>query len=129
MKKLIVLAVLSAFVLGACTKYEEGPKFTVKTNKMRLCKTWKIESVTDASGNAVVFDVNQRLVIDKDGSFVSETFLGDFAGTWSFSGDDQIIYVFDLLSITSTETIKKLYSKEFWVVNNNGVEYHYVPAD
>ena len=56
----LLIIVISVF---SCSKYEEGPKFTLVGKTTRLCQKWRpIQYVDGNSGE--IFD------IDSDGSFI-----------------------------------------------------------
>ena len=88
--KLFAFAAL-ALVMTACSKYEEGSKFTFLSKKARMVNTW---TVTEYSYNGANQPLGgQSLVFDlqKDGKAVVTASSGGFSfsdtGTWDFSSD------------------------------------------
>jgi hypothetical protein len=88
--KLFAFAAL-ALVMTACSKYEEGSKFTFLSKKARMVNTW---TVTEYSYNGTNQPLNgQSLVFDlqKDGTAVTTASNGGFSfsdtGKWDFNSD------------------------------------------
>lgn len=131
MKKLLALSIISFLIFSGCTKFEEGPFITLKTNKQRIAQTWILEAKYDATnGQAVSFGNDERMTISKDGKYSYSSsgiqIIND--GTWAFYGDDEIQFTYTILGITTVDTYRiiKLYSDEFWIIDDN-FESHYKP--
>lgn len=83
----IPLFTLFLFLIS-CNKYEQGPKFTLLTAKMRIINDWGSTSysVNSAAGNFT--DDHMNLSIKRDGTYIAEgTHLGmgnSSLGTWEF---------------------------------------------
>ncbi len=112
----LLLAILS------CSKYEEGPRFTLIGKTTRLCQKWRpIQYVDGITGE--IFD------IDSDGSFIeflkdgtlqfkdvgyfSQAGIDVAGGTWNFSEDKtQVTFNYVVTSVgvdvTQTCTITKM---------------------
>lgn len=137
---LLITAVLAA--ITACTKYENGPTFSLKTEKARLARTWKVqlayyseftdspETGTNQTDNWKSFRAN----FEKDGSYTLTNKSADLSkittetGAWEFTSDKLKLKTVGtqriteagtnvLISETSKNTtwrILKLKRNEFW---------------
>lgn len=148
MKKVFAIALTALFVGGvaltSCSKYEEGPKLTLLTKKMRLAGTWGVaaylENGVDKTADYRQFVSSESTTIEKDGNWNSTmtTVLGTFtsSGTWEFINDKEDVKMTTTvsngttLSTPSLDTmhITKLKNKEMWTKEVDGsttYEYHY----
>ena len=67
---LVVAVIITAFVLGSCGKYEEGPAFSLKSKKARVVGTWEVEKVLE-NGKVPLEegdDLNMTWTFEKDGT-------------------------------------------------------------
>ena len=129
MKKIITLCIICVIALGSCTKFEEGPFVTLRTNKQRIAQTWLLEAKYDAvNGQAVSFSDNNKITFSKNGDFTNSiSGIEIKKGTWAFVGDDELLLTYTSgLQIVETYRIIKLYNDEFWIIDDDH-EYHYKP--
>lgn len=148
MKKVFAIALTALFVGGvaltSCSKYEEGPKLTLLTKKMRLAGSWGLatylENGVDKTADYRQFVTSETNTIEKDGTWNSTTttVLGTFtaSGTWEFINDKEDVKMTTTVSNGTTLTtpsldtmhITKLKNKEMWTKEVDGTdtyEYHY----
>lgn len=126
-----VLAVL--FVFSACSKYEEGPAFSLLTKKARITGEWQVDEVI-VNGTALteLDDYAGTMTFEKDGTG-SYSNAGVTSETeWEFSDDKEAVKVkMKFLGVWTdwTETeILRLTNSEFWTTETTlGVttEIHY----
>lgn len=114
--KLFAFALL-AVVATACSKYEEGSKFTLLTKKMRIVNTWKLDKITYTSGGMSTTSTGDvTLDIKKDNTYESTGTWGGFSftetGTWDFNSDKTKVIFTDSNGDAVTNTIIKLKNKE-----------------
>jgi hypothetical protein len=92
---LFLLVSVLAMVAPACSKYTNGPKFTLLTKKSRLANEWILTSYM-INGNEFIESQPQiKLALDKDETYSwssTQTVLGQLQsqfdnGTWSLSDD------------------------------------------
>lgn len=92
---LFLLVSVLAMVTPACSKYANGPKFTLLTKKSRLANEWILTSYM-INGNEFIESQPQiKLALDKDETYSwssTQTVLGQLQsqfdnGTWSLSDD------------------------------------------
>lgn len=125
MKKTIIIAALAAFTLSvtlpSCSKYQDGPKFSLLTKKARLEGPWEIESVTVDGTDVTSFykallGQNFELEIEKDGTYSSTGTFPD-KGTWTLGEDkDDIRFLSsDPGSTEDSYRILRLTSTEMWL--------------
>lgn len=89
---------LVAIVMTACSKYEEGSKFTLLSKKSRMANTWTLKTFT-VNDVQQVLGGTSTLEMDKDGKATS-TWTNSFGsssdiGSWEFSGDKEELVVTD----------------------------------
>lgn len=129
-----LLSILSLiFVLSACKKYEEGPTLSLTTKKYRVSGDWKAERIISKSGDVEFVQSNVVWRINKDETF--EVLEGNSIiekGTWDFSQNK------DYLMFTSKDEgtvdvveyrIIRLKNNEMWLMDSEGEQINYVPAD
>lgn len=126
MKKTFLLCILIAGIFMSCSKYEEGPEFSLISKKNRISKKWQfkevihIESSTDISG---LYE-SKTWEFEKSGDF--QEFFGTLGstGSWSFSGDTDLKITKN--SNTNTYGILRLASDELWVEDSDN-NYKLIP--
>ena len=122
--KLFAFALL-AVAITACSKYEEGSKFTVLSKKARMANTWTLSSLTVNEVSQAISGTNTML-LTKDGSATTTWASGGFSvseqGTWVFSGNKEELIVTDSDGDVETYTIIQLKNKDLKLkqVNTTG---------
>jgi hypothetical protein len=112
------------FVFTACSKYEEGSKFTILTKKARMVNTWTLSSFT-VDGNAQTIAGTNTWDIKKDGTATVSISSGGFSfsdtGTWDFNSDKTNLVVTDSDGDIEEYTIVQLKDKDLKLkqVENN----------
>lgn len=97
MKKIFFILFIGAFVasgLSSCNKYEEGPKFSLRTKKARLVGEWILdkallngEDKTDNFSTDFSFTFNDDETYEHVSSGITET------GEWYFNDDKTAFFV------------------------------------
>jgi hypothetical protein len=125
-KKAVALLIITiCFINISCSKYEDGPKFSLRTKKARLAGNWSIDKVTDngtdvTSQTVAAVGTGYRFNIEKDGKF-KETGDGfSKSGSWTLGEDkDDVSFKYDndttIPNGTLTYRILKLKNKELWL--------------
>lgn len=134
MKKLIIYT-FSLFLLSAsvtsCSKYEEGPNFTLSSKKSRLVGDWKLVKLTENGTDVSLTNYTGTTSIKDDGTYTAKityTTFGipisfDSDGKWEFNGDKTKVLFTETGETTSTGlTIVKLASKELKLKDIDGTE-------
>jgi hypothetical protein len=123
--KFIVLLLLMPVLIVSCSKFEDGPAFSLLTAKKRLARDWKVEYSTNLSTgitHSADFD-GWILSFKKDGSFsykvIYNLVQADYTGEWEILGKNQIklVYSSDYLPKTEFYSILRLTKKELWLEN------------
>ncbi|PKR81106.1 hypothetical protein CW751_05850 [Brumimicrobium salinarum] len=128
--KFLTLALGLLFVLGSCNKYEEGPKFSLLTKKMRITGTWVPDKIVTSEGvetNAEAGD--GEIVIDKSGSITLKTEGFGINGDWEFTNDKENIKM--TFSFFGEKTVQeyqilRLKNKELWLKDEDNTVTQYV---
>lgn len=130
--RILSIAILAVtFVLGSCSKYEEGPALSLRTKKARVANTWKTDKYVTADGTEVAANDESTSEYTKDGNVTITTGSVSFTGTWEFNDDKTgIVTTFDTggFSSTTTSIIIKLENDEMWLADEgdyNASEDHY----
>lgn len=130
MKNIAVIAI-SVVLLISCSKYEEGPKFTLRSKKERLANNWKVDKYfKEDIEQTETFKTNFKnylFSISKGGTYVlsyDSAVGGVFydEGIWRFvSGDKtRVEYLSNRQgALVKTFTILKLKDKEAWYYTND----------
>lgn len=142
MKIILKLFIVFTLFIGfttSCKKYVDGPAFSLRTKKARLCGDWKIQSVT-VNGNDMtsafntLLGANYVLDIEKDGGYkATGTFSDD--GKWSLGEDGDDVYFTSSKpgSLEQANRILRLKNKELWLkqtgYNGDVTITKYIPAD
>jgi len=113
MKKIIFKIALMAIVavsFSACSKYDEGSKFTLLTKKARLINDWEVEKMTVNGTDVTNLGIVTELNIKKGGDVTtSNTFFNlptTTEGTWVFDNDKSHIIITNGEDLESFEIIK-----------------------
>lgn len=124
MKWMVVTAILAGTTLltPSCGKYEEGPKFSVLTKKMRLTGDWDAKEYVYDSGTIISENSDDILTFEKDGTARYSLGSFSFSGTWEFTSDKEKIRTVYSGS-TDEATILRLTSKELWL-RDSGEDYY-----
>jgi hypothetical protein len=128
MKKITNIMLSAAFILAvtltSCGKYEDGPGFTVRSKKARLCQTWKpVKFIDGQSGTETTYTGSATYTIEKDGSYKITDGSTTITGTWEWANDKEAIktsYTVFGITTTNTSTITRLTMKELWTKDSDG---------
>jgi hypothetical protein len=132
-KTLSVLLIIAATFSG-CKKYEDGPKFSLLTKKMRLCHEWKLTGLS-FNGADLTVPADYKLDIEKSGTYkvTFAGFSGD--GTWKLGEDKDDIYMTSSAANSTEDAFRilRLKSKELWLrstaTNGDKTIFKYGRAD
>jgi hypothetical protein len=136
----LLIALLVAFILPSCGKYEEGPAISFRSKTSRLVNEWKIDKWYQAGDDITQIQLDAKpdyvLTITEDGNWVETYTVGSGTNstskTWEFSSDKKSVVV-SVGGVSVTYEILKLKKDELWLKNTitSGVssvitEAHYV---
>lgn len=147
MRKVLTISalfIMSLVVLNSCSKYEEGPGFSLRSKKARLENTWKFDKITNLTTGEVKtvaeffdmdsgddslgldFQIDIKMEFKKDGTgSMIYSMMGlafNIPSTWVFAGDTGLDVIFDFTQFDDSaekETMKfeilRLANKELWL--------------
>ena len=125
-KETATLGLASALVLG-CSKYEDGPAFSISSKNNRLCREWELDRYQGRpyTDGEVIFE------FEKDGDFSQTITYFDYGGSYSYTTRGSWKWVGDKESVTiqldgaaSVMDISRLTSGELWgELNGELVEF------
>ncbi|MFT5778190.1 MAG: hypothetical protein ACI837_001146 [Crocinitomicaceae bacterium] len=102
--------------LQSCSKYDDGPGFSLRSKKARIVGEWDIVQI-----GSQVFPQNGyslEMEFEKDGDFKFTysyaSYSYSYAGDWEFSSDKEELDLIVDGEIVSYE-IKRLTNKEVWI--------------
>ncbi len=137
MKYLFVFALI-LFSLNSCTKYADGPSFSLLTKKARITNTWKLDSYT-LNNSDYTPEAEIKLTIEKDGTFSESTVVNALGqiqsshrhGTWEFMEARAQISMTEseMGSLPVSYEIRELKSSRLKIrrtINNNVYEWTYI---
>ena len=125
--KLLLFALLSVSIT-ACSKYEEGSKFTVLSKKSRMVNHWKTLKITADDLDITEFNLITEVDIRKNGGVtVYSKFFGistQNEGTWVFNADKSNLLITNEGGDVASYEIIKLKQNELKVkITSDGVLY------
>ncbi|MFN8256979.1 MAG: hypothetical protein U0W24_14885 [Bacteroidales bacterium] len=129
-KKLFLLIFISINL--ACSKFEDGPAFSLLPVKTRIARDWKTEYVINLeTGVTHSADYNGWLLsISKNGTFVNKVVYDlqttQYSGKWELEGKNQLKFEYSAVNqeIEEFYTITRLTSSELWI-KDQFQEFHY----
>ena len=128
----VVLASLLLVLFSSCDKYPNGPSFSLRTKKARLCNEWLLTSYQVNGNEFIESQPTVKFAIDKDGTYSissSETVLGQIQtdyehGTWTLDAEGTVLaLLIDGEEFPSEYTINQLKNDaitlQYYNVQNN----------
>jgi hypothetical protein len=100
-KIVFFVAVASFLALSSCSKYPDGPGFSIRTKTNRLVNDWKLTSFLINGVEFVEAVPELKMVIEKDGTYsryateyVLNQLQSEFEhGTWEFNGEKTSMFL------------------------------------
>jgi len=115
------LIALSFMTFSSCSKYSDGPSFSLISKKARLCNDWVLESYFKNEKDVTDSKQTIKLVIDTDGTYsisiltnAAGQLQGEYEhGTWMFEDNKGQLYFYNNVDEDPIHiyTIKELRSK------------------
>jgi hypothetical protein len=115
-KETATLGLASALVLG-CSKYEDGPAFSLSSKNNRLCREWELDQYQGQpyTDGELIFE------FEKDGDFSVTTTYSYYGGSYSYTTRGSWEWVEGKESVTiqlpgdaTVMDISRLTSGELW---------------
>lgn len=134
--KIILIALVVILSATSCSKYPDGPMFSLRTKTERVTNNWKVAQALDNGVDETADYTKYELDLAKDGGatlaakYVTFGVTYEFVtvGTWSFVDDkNKISFVLDNDDANGVYQILKLQEDEMWLKKDQGtIELHYV---
>jgi hypothetical protein len=135
---LMLLALVISIGSSSCSKYEDGPAFSLRSKTERISNTWRVEKAMENSSDVTSdFDQYQlQMLSDGDATLAALYTLGDLTfefqtnGTWSFENNSEDVRLdFENDAADRTYQILRLKEDELWLREKGGtLELHMRPA-
>ena len=128
--KSVLLILVVPLLFPSCSKYEEGPSFSLKSSKTRVVNEWIIEYAYDFDDAIEETEkyAGETWEFLKDGDFIErENGAIDKAGTWELIGDNKSLKI-SLPGDIDYYDIIKLKENEMWLKDNDD-ELHLIPKN
>ncbi len=117
MKHLIFGFLAMLFILSSCSKYSDGPSFSLLTKKARLCNDWVLETQLRNDEDVTDENITIKMSIDKDGTYSMSSIYdalgqvhGDYSnGNWAFGDTKDILYLYENVNNVVEEEPTKTY--------------------
>jgi len=122
---LLVLTILAIPAIQSCKKYEEGPRFSLRTKTERVSNIWSVENykINDADFTSLVTGYTETF--SNNGAYSYEWLFTKGAGTWSFQNEKaEIKLIGNDEQSSRTLVILKLEEKSFWYYYMVGSDKH-----
>lgn len=134
----LAFALLGTILLASCSKYDDGPAFSLRSKKERIANTWRVQKATN-NGNDVTTSFEEyqlQMLIDGDATLAALYTLGDLTfefqtnGTWSLVNNNEDLRL-DLQNDAADATyeILRLMEEELWLREKGGsLELRLIPV-
>ena len=111
----LAATVITVLNFQSCSKYEEGPSFSLRTKKSRIVGEWEVVRVGNETYPQNGYSL--EMTFEKDGDFEFNysdgTYSYGYTGDWEFSNDKEELEITIDNEITKFE-ILRLTNKELW---------------
>ena len=121
MKKNLTILTLIILISYGCTKYDDGPAFSLRTKKARLTGEWELEEiVVNGVSQALDSDYDMIWEFERNGDFTQTMDYGSYSynynGEWEFDDNGEELEIESSYSgINQTFEIKRLSSNDLWL--------------
>lgn len=126
---MLMLAFSGSIVLSSCSKYEDGPAFSLRSKEERISNTWRVDKAME-NGSDVTSSFDQyELQMLRDGaatlaalySLGDLTFEFETTGTWTFENSSEDLRLdFENDAADRTYEIMRLKENELWLREKGG---------
>ena len=128
MKNLKIMAiavfVASIGIVSSCSKYEDGPKLTLRTKKARLVGKWELKEYVDEDGNTHEATDSEHMTLQRDGDHTIVDNGYSYSGKWDLSNDKKHLKISLTPASTVSMKIYRLTNKELWLEGPHIVNHY-----
>ncbi len=120
----LAATIVTVLNFSSCSKYEDGPKFSLRTKKARLTGEWEVVRIGNETFPQDGYSVEMEF--EKEGDFrytySYDSYSYSYNGTWEFSSDKEEV---DIIIDNNVETfeILRLKNDELWLEDSNNTEW------
>lgn len=119
-KKIPFLFLMLLLLLQGCKKYEDGPRFSLRTKKARLTGTWTLEKLESGGRDVTYMSLAPasecKMVLGRDGSYSQSIGNSSASGNWDFGGSKLFLEItLKPNNARLNYTIRRLTNKELWL--------------
>lgn len=112
----LAATVITVLNFQSCSKYEDGPSFSLRTKKARLAGEWEVVRVGNETYPQDGYSIEMEF--DKEGdfkyTFLYATYSYSYNGDWEFSSDKEELEI-EIDNEVQTFEILRLTNKELWL--------------
>lgn len=120
----LAATVITVLNFQSCSKYEDGPSFSLRTKKARVTGDWEVVRIGNETYPQNGYSL--EMTFEKDGDFeFSYSYDGGtygYKGEWEFSGDKEDLEVTIENQVNDWE-ILRLTNKELWFEDDTNTEF------
>ena len=120
----LAATIVTVLNFSSCSKYEDGPKFSLRTKKARLTGEWEVVRIGNETFPQDGYSVEMEF--EKEGDFrytySYDSYSYSYNGTWEFSNDKEEV---DIIIDNNVETfeILRLKNDELWLEASDNTEW------
>ena len=113
---------------ASCSKYEDGPSFSLRTKKGRLTGEWEVVKIGTQTAQG-----NYEIVCEfsKDGSwsqtysysYGGQSYSYTYNGNWEWASNKEDLRIIDTDGDVEQFKIKRLTNKELWLEDNTSTKW------
>ncbi len=126
MNKRLLLAATMVTVLNitSCSKYDDGPAFSLRSKTARLTGEWEVKEINGQSpssdGEELIFE------FEKDGDFqftyAYDNYSYSYKGDWEWEDNKETIEI-DVQDVKIDFEVKRLTNTELWMEDEDGQDW------
>ena len=124
-KNNVIALTLVMMISYSCSKYDDGPFFSLRTKKGRLVGEWELDKVIQ-NGQTQSLDSDYDIIweFERDGDFEQTLEYGSYSygynGDWEFDDNGEELEITINGYGTQTWEINRLTNDELWIEINSG---------
>ena len=120
----LAATIVTVLNFSSCSKYEDGPMFSLRTKKARLSGDWEVVRIGNETYPQDGYSIEMEF--EKEGDFSFSYFYGassySYNGEWEFASDKEDL---DIIIENQVQTfeILRLKNDELWLEDPNNIEW------
>lgn len=120
----LAATIITVLNFSSCSKYEDGPKFSLRTKKARLAGDWEVVRIGNETFPQNGYSIEMEF--EKEGDFRYTYSYGTYSysynGEWEFASDKEDL---DIIIDNQVQTfeILRLKNDELWLEDSDNTEW------